>query len=802
MPRYKEKVKDLFLPVIPLHDTVAFPGIPISIESDDKETAAAVAEAESHGMQVLLVCIREEQADDIPASSLYPTGTVARINRTFKNKNKIQIVCEGSGRAEIREFVKTGSLIEASAMLRNVEITDSDDVKLEAYRHEMLRTLAHVLTHFNEIPNDLARTVRAIEDTTLLCDFVASTVLVRTADKQAVLDSFEPLDRFALLIALLETECELIDCEQEINRRARESIARGQREYFLREQMKAIREELGENDDPDDMIAAIASADLPDEVREKLMKENERLLRTSYGSAEANVLRNYLDICLEIPWKKKTKDRVSVSAAKKILDADHDGMEKIKERILEFIAVKQLSPDLKNQIICLVGAPGTGKTSVAESIARALKRKYVRVSLGGIHDESDIRGHRKTYVAAMPGRIINAIKTAGVKNPLILLDEIDKLGASQAHGDPSSALLEVLDPEQNKSFRDHFVELPFDLSECIFITTANTLTTVPRPLLDRMEIIEMPSYSRREKLSIAKNHLIPKQLRRYGMTKRQLKLTDRAIYDIIDSYTHEAGVRNLERKLGELIRKAARKIVEDGISSVSVDMPELRAFLGNDRYPPERIESEDLVGVVNGLAYTEMGGDLLKVEVAVLDGSGKLEITGQLGDVMKESAKAALTYVRSIAADYAIKSDFYKTKDIHIHVPEGAVPKDGPSAGVTMTTALLSALSGIPVAHDIAMTGEVTLTGRVLAIGGLREKTMAAYAAGVRRVCIPHDNIRNLDDIDPEVRAALTFIPCKRVSEVIEAALVTDAGASAKEREQISEVTYPKPSLRRPSDTI
>ena len=588
-----------------------------------------------------------------------------------------------------------------------------------------------------------------------------------------MLEEFEPLPRIFKLIRILNDECDLLECEQDIHRKVREGIARNQRDYYLREQMKVIEDELGGGEDPDDYAERIQKAKLPDEVREKLLKENERLSRTPFGSAEATVLRSYLDTCLEIPWNASTRDRVSVSTAQKVLDADHEGLDKVKTRILEFLAVKQLNPDLKNQIICLVGPPGTGKTSVAASIAHAMNRKYVRVSLGGVRDEADIRGHRKTYVAAMPGRIIDALIKAKVKNPLILLDEVDKLTAD-AHGDPASALLEVLDPEQNKSFRDHFVELPFDLSECLFITTANTLETVPRPLIDRMEVIELSSYTRREKLAIAKNHLIPKQLKRHGLNRRALKLTDEAIYEVIDCYTREAGVRNLERTVAELCRKAAKRMVdsEGKLKSITIDKNDVASYLGARKLTPEKIDDEDLVGVVNGLAYTEDGGDLLKIEAAVLDGTGKLELTGKLGDVMKESAEAALSFVRQVAPEYGINTDFYKTKDIHIHVPEGAVPKDGPSAGVTMVTALVSALSKTPVAHDIAMTGEVTLTGRVLPIGGLREKTMAAYSAGVHTVLIPKANVGDLDEIDPEARAALEFIPVSNVKEVLGNALV------------------------------
>ena len=538
--------------------------------------------------------------------------------------------------------------------------------------------------------------------------------------------------------------------------------------------MKVIEDELGEGSDPDDYSDRIAKAKIPEELREKLNRENDRLLRTPYGSAEATVSRIWIEEVLDLPWNRRTRDRVDVAAAEKILNDDHDGLEKVKQRILEYLAVKQLNPALKNQIICLVGPPGTGKTSIAGSIAKAMKRRFVRVSLGGIHDEADIRGHRKTYVASMPGRVIEAIRRAGSCNPLILFDEIDKL-TSDLRGDPASAMLEVLDPEQNKSFRDHFIEYPFDLSECFFITTANTTEGIPKPLLDRMEVIELDGYTRTEKLSIAKHHLIPKQLKRHGLTRRAMKLTDDAVYEIIDCYTSEAGVRNLERNIASLCRKTAKQLLESGApdeKKVVIDRKDIEKYLGGRKLLPEKIGTEDLVGVVNGLAYTGAGGDLLKVEAAVLDGTGKLELTGSLGDVMKESAKAALTYVRKIAAEYGIPGDFYKTRDIHIHVPEGAVPKDGPSAGVTMVTALVSALSGLPVRHDLAMTGEVTITGRVMAIGGLREKTMAAYAAGVKTVLIPAENVMNLDEVVPEVKANIEFIPCRSASDVLREALV------------------------------
>ena len=780
MSQYIEKIEKLVLPVIPLGDAVAFPPFPIDFESENENIAPAIDAASATGMLVFLVADDPDNTDAAYPESLSKVGTVAKVRQSIKNEDgSFHLLCECRSRASVIEYRKVGKAYTASLICKEISLADNGGLRGEAYCRELRSALEEMLAFVGKASSAIRTEAAKIEDPSVLCDFIASAVLVRAGDKQSVLAEFDPFDRCALLVHILKEECDLMRYEHEIQEKARGRIVQGQREYYLREQLKIIEDELGMNqDDPDDCTQKIRNADLPDEVRAKLFKENERLAKTPFRSAEAAVLINYIETVLELPWNKRTEDRVSVSAAKKILDADHDGMKKVKERILEYLAVKQLSPELKNQIICLVGPPGTGKTSVAASIANAMNRKYVRVSLGGIHDESDIRGHRKTYVASMPGRIMAAMEKVGVKNPLMLLDEIDKL-TSDSRGDPASALLEVLDPEQNKTFRDHFIELDFDLSECLFITTANTLDTIPRPLLDRMEVIELSSYTRREKLSIARNHLLPKQSKRHGLDGRKFRMTDDALYEIIDCYTREAGVRNLERTIAELCRKAAKKLVEaeGSVKRITIDKKDVVSYLGGRKILPELSDKEDLVGVVNGLAYTEVGGDLLKIEVAVLEGSGKLELTGSLGDVMKESAKAALTYIRSVASEYGIPTDFYKTKDIHIHVPEGAVPKDGPSAGVTMTTALCSALSGIPVRHDVAMTGEVTLTGRVLAIGGLREKTMAAYSAGIRTVLIPADNEVNLEEVDEEVRANIKFVTCRKASDVLSHALVKDPAA-------------------------
>lgn len=778
MSKYIEKAETQTLPLVVLRGVVVFPGMTVNcdLQDDSFNSPSAAQTAATVGEPILLASlldISEPDSGEPAMTKLCPVATVARIKQLIRTPDgETRLIAEGQCRATLTGITPLDNYTIATVISKTVVTQDDGGIEGEAYLREAMIALRHIVRFIPAVAEDIIKHVSTIKNPGLFSDFVAANILVRYEDKQTILECFDPMLRIDTLILIMKHEAEVLSCEADIRKQVRDRINRNQREYYLREEIKVIQDELGEGgSDTDEYYERIMKAGLPEEVQKKLLKENERLAKLPFGSAEASVLTNYLDVCLDIPWKKETADRVNIEAARKILDSDHDGLEKVKERILEFMAVKQLSPELKNQIICLVGPPGVGKTSVAASIARAMKRKYVRVSLGGVRDESDIRGHRKTYIGAMPGRIITALAQVGVKNPLILLDEVDKL-TRDAHGDPSSALLEVLDPEQNKFFRDHFVELPYDLSDCLFIATANTLDTIPKPLIDRMEIIQLPSYTRQEKLSIAQNHLIPKQLKRHGLNKRTLKIPAETVEEIIDAYTREAGVRNLERSIASLCRKAAKRLIENPEQkSLTIRPSDLPAFLGGHRIPAEHIFEEDEVGVVNGLAYTEVGGDMLRVECAVLEGSGKLELTGQLGDVMKESAHAALTYTRSIAAEYGIPADFYKTKDIHIHVPEGAIPKDGPSAGVTMMTALVSALSGIPVKRDIAMTGEITLRGRVLPIGGLREKTMAAYAAGVKTVLIPADNTADLDDIDPTARESLTFLPCRRAGDVLSAAL-------------------------------
>ncbi len=764
MPRFTERADMQTLPVIPLRGLVAFPSIPLSFEIERDISVAACDAATESGSAVLLVTQRDISCTDPTKDDVFDVGCVARIKQSVRTpEDTVRVLVEGLCRAEIVSFSRCrAGYIRADVMTKTVTLDGDPDERVRAMMNALCSALEGQASE-RRISREMLITARALKNPGLLSDFVAAGALERWENKESVLEEFDPIRRLSLVLALFEDEAAMLGIEEEIQERVRSSIGASQREHYLREQLRIINEELGNSDD-DEYYGRIKKAKLPADVETKLLKEVSRLGQTSFGSPEGALIRNYLDVCLSLPWNAETKDRVDVDAAAKILDEDHDGLRRVKDRILEYLAVKQLSPGLRHQIICLVGPPGTGKTSIAASIARAMKRKYVRVSLGGVRDEADIRGHRKTYIGAMPGRIITALCDAGVKNPLMLFDEVDKL-TRDAHGDPSSAMLEVLDAEQNKNFRDHFIELPFDLSDCMFICTANTTETIPRPLLDRMEIIELPSYTRNEKLSIAKNHLIPKQCRRHGIDRRRFRIRDDAVFELIDYYTAEAGVRGLEREIASLCRKAARRFVSGEQKSLTLTAEGIKDFLGARKIVPEHISEIDEIGVVNGMAYTSVGGDLLKIEALVMDGTGKLELTGSLGDVMKESANIGISYIRAHAESLGVDRDFYKTKDIHIHVPEGATPKDGPSAGITMLCAMVSALSKRPAKKDVAMTGELTLTGRILPIGGLREKTAAAYAAGVRRILIPRDNAADLEEIDPVVRDGVIFTPISHAEE-------------------------------------
>ena len=780
-----EFIKKYTLPCLVTRDMVAFPGIPVSIEVTRAFSKRACEMAMKGDSIIFIVCQKDYAEKEVTSENIYPVGVTAKIKQMAKTSGGVtRIIAEPRERAYVSSFTM-GRYPVAEVMEKSVTVADNGGVKGEALMRDLKNTLSDFSKYLPKFSKELWLVMNSLQTPGMLCDFVAANIVGDVQDKEKILSEFDPLRRLELTILILEQEKQILSEEDKIHRRVRENLDRNQRDFYLREQMKIIQEELGE-DDSDDAgvyLTRLKKGDYPKEVREKLERDIQKLRRTPVGSADNTVLTNYIETCLDIPFGKKTDDILDIEKVQKILDEDHDGLEKVKERIVEYLSAVKLNPDMKNQIICLVGPPGTGKTSVAISIARALERKFVRVSLGGVRDEADIRGHRKTYVGAMPGRIITALTEAGCMNPLILFDEIDKM-ANDGRGDPASAMLEVLDGEQNKAFRDHFVEMPVDLSSCMFITTANTLDTVPAPLIDRMEIIELHSYTRSEKFSIAKNHLIPKQVKRHGMNGRMLKFDDEAIYRIIDEYTREAGVRTLEKQIAKCCRKAAKLIVE-GSKSVRVKCANLTDFLGTQRMIKDKIFDEDEVGTVNGMAYTESGGELLRIETLAMPGTGKLELTGLLGDVMKESAQAAISYVRFNAGTLGIDEDFYKKYDIHIHFPEGAVPKDGPSAGAAIITSIVSELSGIPVRRDVAMTGEITLHGRVTAIGGLREKTMAAYLAGVQTIIIPKDNVTDLSEVADEVKTHVKIIPVSNVSEVLSIALARPAVAAKTEAHHI-----------------
>ena len=776
MAEMKTDALPLCLPVLPTRGVVVFPQNIVNLDVGREKSTRAIEHAMKHDRKIFIVTQRDIQVSDPTFQDLYTVGVVAEIQQVIRSRNsQVRIMVEALYRAVITDPLTGDPFFTAAVQEYPVRgshgaITDKMDAAM--------RTVKDLFAEYCEISpkmtEGMATNAMLTDDPVYLVDYTAGNMILPHDKKQNLLNENTVYKALQTLAGYLEGEINVLKLEKELYAKVKEQIDQSQREYYLREQQRAIAEELGETDNIDEEADGyqkkIDALQLNDEVRDKLSSEVKKLRKLHPSSQEAGVIRGYLDTVLELPWNVYTKDKIDIKAAARLLDREHYGLQKVKERILELLAVRQLAPNITGQIICLVGPPGVGKTSIAHSIAEAMGRKYVRMSLGGVRDESDIRGHRKTYIGSMPGRIMAAMKQAGSSNPLMLLDEVDKLG-SDYRGDPSAALLEVLDSEQNVAFRDHYIEVPYDLSKVLFVATANTTDTIPQPLLDRMEVIELSSYTREEKFQIAKRHLVRKQMEKHGLDQSKLKISDGAIYAILDFYTREAGVRNLERKIGEICRKAARQLVSGEEEMVRVTERTIEKFLGPKRIKPDEISGRDEVGVVNGLAWTQVGGEMLQVEVAVLEGNGKIQLTGSLGDVMKESAQAAISYVRSVADRYGIEHDFYKTKDIHIHVPEGAVPKDGPSAGVTMTTAIVSALTGIPVKGKVAMTGEVTLRGRVLPIGGLREKTMAAYRNHITTVIIPKQNLSDLSEIDETVRKAIRFIPAETVSTVLENAL-------------------------------
>ena len=772
-----ESIKKYTMPCAIMRNLVAFPGIPMTIDMDKGPAKKIFETAAKEGTPVFIVCQKDAMEEATGLESIHSVGVTARIKQVVKTQSGIfRVIVEPMARAVLTGFTDD-KMLTAEIFEKTL---NEDDGELRS--RALLREIKGIMHDFSKFAPKFSREFwllfDSIRDLGQACDFAAENLLPDADDKQTILEEFSPAARARKLIDMLEAEKGILEERAAIKKEVDERMKKSQRDYYLREQLKVIHEELGDADEYDDddlreFAERLEKGNYPEKVKQTLTKEIKRLSRIPFGSAENTVLRNYIDICLEIPYLTATEERIDIPEVKRILDEDHDGLTKVKDRIVEYLAALKLNPELKGQIICLVGPPGTGKTSIATSIARATNRKFVRVSLGGVHDEAEIRGHRKTYIGSMPGRIVNALIEAKANNPLILLDEIDKM-AHDMRGDPASAMLEVLDREQNKTFRDNFVELPIDLSNCMFITTANSLETISRPLLDRMEIIELPGYTAEEKLMIAKNHLIKKQMKLHELTGSHVRFSDKSIRFLIDGYTREAGVRRLEQNIASLLRKCVVKLETADAKRISITPELIKELLGPEKYTPELIEKEDLVGVVNGLAYSAAGGCITQIEVAVMPGTGKLELTGSLGDVMKESAKTAHSFVRSIAEKYGIDSKAWQEKDIHIHAPEGAVPKDGPSAGITMATAILSALGGFKVDRYVTMTGEISLTGRVMRIGGLREKSMAAYKSGAKKVIIPLENMPDLWDIDEKVKESLEFIPVTKAHEVFAHALKYD----------------------------
>lgn len=760
---------------VAMRGLVAFPKMVMHFDVSRAKSISAIEHSLKEGGKLFLVTQHEAYIDNPKASDLYKVGVVAEIKQVLKLPDNImKVLVEGVYKANLVRLIDDGEVLKAEVKRTpTYSRAKYDEVEAEALMRSVKDVFERYASFFPKMPKELLTSIMTQDSPLKLFETVTFNCNLNYRDKQTLLEETNVINKLSVLFACLTSEVEILELENLINEQTKNSIDKGQREFYLREQLRVIQEQLGEDEGEEafSYINDIMELKIDEKSREKLLKEADKLTKLPPSSQEAFVIKNYLDTVLDLPWGKYTKAKLSMDKAEAVLEKDHYGLKKVKERILEFLAVHMLNPEIKGQIICLAGPPGIGKTSIAKSIAKAMGRKYARVSLGGVRDEADIRGHRKTYVGAMPGRVITALTQAGSANPLILFDEIDKL-CSDIKGDPSSAMLEVLDAEQNYAFRDHFIEVPFDLSKAVFITTANNVSAIPAPLLDRMEVIELPSYTAEEKFHIAKEHLVPKQLKEHGLKASQLKISDDAINELIQYYTKEAGVRSLERSIASLCRKTAKKIAADEAKRVSIKAKDINSYLGIRKYLSDLSSQKDQVGVVNGLAWTSVGGVLMPIEVLVMKGTGKIEVTGSLGDVMKESSRIAVSYVRSIADKYKIDADFYKDNDLHIHAPEGAVPKDGPSAGVTMTTALVSALSGLKVRSDVAMTGEVTLHGKVLPIGGLREKTMAAYKAGIKTVIIPAANKPDLEEVDQVVKDAIDFVYAENLTDVLDTALI------------------------------
>lgn len=764
------------MPAVALRGMVILPGMVAHFDVSRAKSIKAVEEAMMDEQKIFLVAQKDVEQENPDIEDLFKIGIIAEVKQVIKLQNNIvRILVEGKERAELSAFLENPDYLLAEIIRFDEEV---DDGLPEEAKEAMLRSIQETFGKYvvvnPKMGKELQRQLSEITDLEKLMNQLANSLPVHFEEKQKILDAVSMTERYEVLMALLLKEIEIIAIKNDFQAKVKAHVDKNQKEYLLREQMKVIREELGEDNtesDADHFMDALGKIRADKEVKEKIKKEIDRFKNISSSSSESAVARGYIETLLELPWNKISRDNKDLKNAEQILNADHYGLEKVKERMLEFLAVRNLTSKGESPIICLVGPPGTGKTSIARSVAKALDKKYVRISLGGVRDEAEIRGHRRTYVGAMPGRIVNGLRSAGVKNPLMLLDEIDKM-SSDYKGDTASALLEVLDAEQNKKFRDHYVEIPIDLSEVLFIATANSVQDIPRPLLDRMELIEVTSYTENEKLHIAKEHLLAKQMERNGIRPEQLAITDKAMAKIISGYTREAGVRNLERKLGEICRKAARPLYEGEKEKIKVTEQNVEKFLGKEKYSFDKKNDTDEVGIVRGLAWTSVGGDTLEIEVNIMPGKGEFQLTGQLGDVMKESAQAGISYIRSVSEEYHIPKKFFQENDIHIHIPEGAVPKDGPSAGITMATAMLSAITKTPVRADVAMTGEITLRGRVLPIGGLKEKTLAAKNAGIKTICVPKKNEKDIDEISPEIKKGLEIVFVEQMKDVLDVAFV------------------------------
>lgn len=768
------------LPLLPLRGVLVFPYMVIHLDVGRDKSIAAIDEAMIDEREIFLVMQKEAKTDDPSEDDVYNIGTIAEIKQLLKLPGgTIRILVEGIRRANIKEFISNDPYFKVIVEDKKEDVGESAEV--EALMRNLIQQFEQYVKVSKKIPPETVMSVVTIEEPGRLADIIASHLNLKLSDKQEILEAIEINDRMEILCSILAKEMEILELERKINVRVRKQMEKTQKEYYLREQLKAIQKELGEKEDRaqegEELREAIKKARMPKEVKEKALKEVERLEKMPPMVAEATVVRNYLDWLVALPWHKQTKDRLDIKLAEEVLDEDHYGLEKVKERIIEYLSVRKLAKTMKGPILCLIGPPGVGKTSLAKSVARSMDRKFVRMSLGGVRDEAEIRGHRRTYVGALPGRIIQAMKKAGTVNPLFLLDEIDKM-SNDFRGDPASALLEVLDPEQNNDFVDHFLEVPYDLSKVMFLTTANAEHTIPRPLLDRMEVIYISGYTEQEKVKIAERYLLPKQMKENGLDEDKIQVSENAIRQLIRDYTREAGVRNLERQVAGVCRKVATQLVKEEATQVKVTAQNLNSLLGVPKYRHGLAEKEDQTGAATGLAWTQFGGDVLTIEVNVLRGKGGLKLTGKLGDVMKESAQAAFSYIRNRSEELGIDHEFYQNNDIHIHVPEGAIPKDGPSAGITMATALISALTGVKVKRTVAMTGEITLRGRVLPIGGVKEKLLAAHRAGIKTVILPNDNKKDLEDVPANVKRKLEIILAETMDQVLPVALAGDIGTN------------------------